>query len=101
MITFFKYNSCGNDFIIIDNRDETLEELTRNLVNFMDEIRDEYGGSDVFKNKTNGEKINDLIQIMNTPDEDLSDPEKKHKKQVINKLGVHLYQCTKAQKNKK
>ena len=45
-------------------------------------------------------KINDLIQIMNTPDEDLSDPEKKHKKQVINKLGVHLYQCTKAQKIK-
>ena len=91
----------GIDGWSLDNRDETLEELTRNLVNFMDEIRDEYGGSDVFKNKTNGEKINDLIQIMNTPDEDLSDPEKKHKKQVINKLGVHLYQCTKAQKNKK
>lgn len=92
----------GIDGWSLDNRDETLEELTRNLVNFMDEIRDEYdGNNNIYKNRTNGEKINDLIQIMNTADEELSDPEKKHKKQVINKLGVHLYQCTRAQKNKK
>tara|TARA_B100002052_G_C15825881_1_gene572857 strand:- start:184 stop:1059 length:876 start_codon:yes stop_codon:yes gene_type:complete len=80
----------------LDNKDETLEELTRNLVNFMDEIRDEYDG--IFNNRTNSEKINDLIQIMNTADENLSNTEKKYKKQVINKLGIHLYQCSKAQK---
>jgi hypothetical protein len=90
----------GIDGWSLDNRDETLEELTRNLVNFMDEIRDEYECNNIYNNRTNEEKINDLIQIMNTADDELSDPEKKHKKQVINKLGVHLYQCTKAQKNK-
>lgn len=81
----------------LDNKDETLEELTRNLVNFMDEIRDEYDG--IFNNITNSEKINYLIHIMNTSDENLANTEKKYKKQVINKLGIHLYQCSKAQKN--
>ena len=31
MITFFKYNSCGNDFIIIDNRDKVFS-ISKNYI---------------------------------------------------------------------
>ena len=36
MATFFKYNSCGNDFIIMDNRDETFSISTNYIKKLCD-----------------------------------------------------------------
>lgn len=84
----------------LENRDIALDELCRNLVSFIDDIREEKGES-AFKNRSYREKFDELVNILTSNDNKLSDESKKKLKEEKRTLGRYLYQLTKEIDNKK
>ena len=83
------------------NKNDTLEELAKNLSNYLDEMEDSYGDNITPKNRERLSAHKDFINmVINSPDTDLSNESKKEKKKLLCALGVHLHQLSKAQKTK-
>ena len=78
----------------LNDRDECLDELCSNLVCFIEDIREEYG-NDVFKYKSAKEKMDELLNILNDSDENLSAELKKKRQSEKKQLGRYLHQLTK------
>ena len=63
------------------NKNDTLEELAKNLSNYLDEMEDSYGDNITPKNRERLSAHKDFINmVINSPDTDLSNESKKEKK---------------------
>lgn len=78
----------------LNDRDECLDELCNNLVSFIEDIREQYS-NDVFKYKSAKEKMDELLNILNDSDDNLSAEFRKKRQSEKKQLGRYLHQLTK------